>query len=299
LVGLLIFPLWGLVVAWDWKNQGFQLSKLWPLLVSFGICCLTFLPWQIYILNVFPVEAQYEFNLNTEHFYKAVENHGGDFWFHFRALKNLYGSGDAVPFILLGCFIYFISRMKTDYQIIVLGAVLTVYGFYSLATTKMVSFCLIVSPFGFLAIGSAVAWADDFLSQKIPNKRLLLATSGLIFLMVCVAINNFNSIQQYHTLKYSGEGAKRKALLEEMKFIQLVDNQLKSDKYVVFNADVNLYTQISLMFYTRHLAYDFIPNQQQIETARKHGYKVCIRDDGKLPADLVNDKGIEKLQFKD
>jgi 4-amino-4-deoxy-L-arabinose transferase-like glycosyltransferase len=297
LVGWLIFPLWVLVTAWDWKNEGIEFKKLRPIFLSFGICCLTFLPWQLYIMKVFPQESAYEFNLNTQHFYKAVENHGGDFWFHFKALKKIYGAGDAVPFILLSCIIYFVFRLQTVYRIMVVGAVFTVYGFYTMATTKMVSFCLIVSPFVFLGIGSAFEGIEDLIGQKIKARVMERVLGGCLFLTLCFLLNDFNKIQNSHSFIKPGENGGRHFFLEEMKFIEETKIKLKGEPHVIFNSSIQVGGEIALMFYTTYIAYDFVPNQQQLKTVKESGYKIAIRDDGKLPEYIKEDKAIKKLKF--
>ena len=90
LTGLLIFGGWGLYVLLDYNTRKDILHYL-KILFAFLVCCIVFLPWQIYILNAFPLESAFEFSFNSEHISEAVEGHGGTIFFHLEKLPYLYG----------------------------------------------------------------------------------------------------------------------------------------------------------------------------------------------------------------
>lgn len=89
LVGLLIYAVWMVTIGINDKQNWFKRKSYKPMLGAFLISLLVFLPWQIYILIYFPLEANYEFAYNTKHFFEPIENHGGSMWFHIKVLNNI------------------------------------------------------------------------------------------------------------------------------------------------------------------------------------------------------------------
>ena len=85
--------------------------------------------------------------------------------------------------------------------------------------------------------------------------------------------------------------------LAQRQFINLVETQLPKQTHVVFNADVTIFGQIPLMFYTQHIGYDFIPDSMQVIKAKRLQFPLAIRDDGNLPEFILQDPEIKKIQF--
>jgi len=100
LVGLLVFGAWGIQLLFTEYDHSF-LNKLKPFLISLMVTILVFVPWQLYTYLSFPIESLYELKLNSDHFFTAIEKHSGSAWFHIVAVKDLYGGGIIVPYILL------------------------------------------------------------------------------------------------------------------------------------------------------------------------------------------------------
>jgi hypothetical protein len=93
------------------------------------------------------------------------------------------------------------------------------------------------------------------------------------------------------------ETIERKNELSNMVMIAELKNNLGDTSYIVFNASaVRLGGQIPIMFFTRHSAYDFIPNPSELNTAQQTGYPIAIIDDGKLPSVILNDHSIRKIK---
>src|SRR5690606_9343736 len=58
---------------------------------SLIICCIVFLPWQLYILHRFPDMAAYVYEFNRRHITEALEGHEGGYFYYFKFLKDLFG----------------------------------------------------------------------------------------------------------------------------------------------------------------------------------------------------------------
>lgn len=297
LVGLLIYAVWFLAIGIAEKDKRRKIKTYSPLVISLTITILTFLPWQFYILSTFPLESNYEFSYNTKHLFETIENHGGNMWFHFNAFKEIYGSGFAVPFIyLLGLIILLKNTTSYAFRIAIISALTITYFFYSIASTKMISYCIIVSPFFFLGIGGLIDSIFNFLNIKLKNNKLKLLIKSTIPLVICFFLLNISKIQNHHTGQKPNDNGNRKAELDEMVFINKLPGLLGIEKYVVFNANMTLNGNIPMMFFTNYVAYDIIPTETQIELVYSKDYKVAILDDGNLPDYIKNKSEIVKIK---
>ncbi len=298
LVGLLIYAIWAITLGVTDTKNWLKLKSYLPLLASFAISLLVFVPWQLYILYKYPAEATYEFQLNTQHFFQVIENHGGDFWFHFNALRDIYGAGNAIPFLLLiGLFLYLKKTTAKTYRVAIIATIIITYGFYTMAATKMTSFCIIVSPFGFLALGALTDSSINLLKSKTKSKKFEITFRSIAVVVLCFFLLNLTKIQNYHTDWKPKDNRNRNADLQQMAVIKKLSDTLKGDNYAVFNANQRLYGHIATMFYTDHIAYDFVPNLEQIEKIKIQSYKIAIIDNDSLPDYIRNDSDIVKIKL--
>lgn len=298
LVGLLIYAIWVITIGIPESQLWLKLKSYRPLLISFFISLLVCIPWQVYIFVNYPLEAKYEFSLNTKHFFEPIEHHGGDVWFHFNALYDIYGSGNAVPYLYLIGIIFLLKNTQNKmYRYAVLFAILITYVFYSLAATKMTSFCIIVSPLAFLGLGSLVDSIAQFIFSKINKAKFESIFRPIILISVCAFLLNLTKIQSYHTDWKPNDNCNRQAELKEMEFIEKLKNRLGKENYVVFNANARLNGHIPIMFYTDYIAYDIIPNEKQIEQVELKKYKMAILDNGRLPEYIKKREEILKIKW--
>lgn len=298
LMGLLVFICWGLTLLSE-RKKTLQLSTYIPVIKSFIISLIVFIPWQIYILVRFPSESNYEFSAFSSHLFKTTEGHGGNFWFHFEALNTLYGFGIITPFLILISLIVLFKRIVSkNYSIFIFGAIIFVYLFYSVATTKMLSFCLIVSPFIFLAFSSLFTSLLSLIEKKIFRKSIRLFIFLMLLLSACYLFINIGEIQINHTMLKPSENDNRIEKLAEKSFIKNLDNILPDKKYIIFNTNFLQGGNIPFMFYTDYIAYRCIPSKEQCEEVIRKGYKIAILDTGNLPDYIVNDKNIIKIPIK-
>ncbi len=296
LVGLLVYACWGLMLLFQKSDWPDKFRSFLPLIKSAVVALFVFIPWQIYILIAFPTEAAYEYALNTAHFLVPVEAHGGDTWFHIRAIKTLYGSGDAVPFILLAGLIVFIRKMKDRmYRIFTISAIVITYVFFTLAATKMISFTLIAAPFVFLGLGALV---DAFLHSLPENsKRIAQILRPVLLLTICFFLMNPAKIQEAHTFTGPDKNYNRSRDLAQMEFIRHIRETLGNEGLVIFNADCRAEGHITVMFYTDHIAYDFIPDEVLIDRLKKEGHALVIADNDSLPDFILRDGEIVKIKM--
>lgn len=299
LVGLLVFAVWGITIVLNEKKEASKWASISPLIISFFITLLVFIPWQLYIINVFPQESLYEYQFNTRHFFETLENHEGDMWFHLKAIHNIYGSGYAVPYIyLLGLIIWIKNANSRIYQVAIFSPIIIIYFFYSMAATKMVSFCIIVSPFLFLFFGALIDVIIIKCTEKIEHNLVKRSIAVVSIVITCCFLIDFPKIQKHHTDWNPNDNCNREAELKLMANIKNLPGLLGNDKYVVFLATDRINSNIPLMFYTDYVAYDFIPNQKQIERIKTQSWKIAILDSGNLPDFIRRDENIIKIKWR-
>ena len=298
LVGLLIYSLWLISLGINDKKKWLKWKSYFPIVYSLLFSMLVFLPWQIFIFYKYPQEAKYENLLNVKHFFEPLEGHEGNFWFHFNAIKNIYGSGDAIPFLLLiGLFLLIKNSVAKIYGVAILSAIVIIYGFYTIAATKMVAFCIIVSPFAFLGLGALIDSLTNLLTSKIKLNNFELLFRSIASIVICFFLINLSKIQNYHTTWKPYDNCNRESELAEMLLIRKLPNILHNDRYVIFNTNTRLNGHIPIMFYTNYIAYDFTPTEKQIDVIKNKMYKIAILDSGVLPDFIRNDKDIIKIEI--
>lgn len=299
LMGLLVFVIWTITKTLTSPEERLKVRSYIPLFIS-GTCSLfVFLPWQFYIGDCYPKESAYEYGLNSRHFFEAIEGHQETTWFHFTdAVRAVYGSGDLLPFILLFALVFLIVRIPLSiHKVALASSVLFVYGFYTIASTKMVSFTLIVAPFVYLGLGHLVRSLLSFIRSKVRCRVLVRLLVILIPLSVAHTALNLRRVQNYHTEWKPNDNRNRKGNQIEMEFIHSIKNKLE-DGCVIFNASITMHGHIPIMFYTDYVAYEFIPSESQVKRVKEQNRKVAILDLGELPDYILKDKDIQLLNVE-
>jgi 4-amino-4-deoxy-L-arabinose transferase-like glycosyltransferase len=297
LPGLLIFATWLISIGIDNKNNLLKAKSYFPILTSSLISLVVFLPWQIYIFIKFPLEAKNEYLHNLKHFSEPLDGHGGDFLFHIKSFADIYGSGILVPiFYLFGIFILIKRSHPSKYKSTMLSSIILTYLFYSLASTKMIAFCLIVSPFFFIGLGTLIDSSINFIKFRIKSNLFTNSFSIIILTVVCAFLINLSKIQNYHTNWKPNDNCNRQADIKEMAYIDKLKRTLGNNDFVVFNANLKLNGHIPIMFYTDYVAYNFIPTEQQLDHLKPSKYKIAILDNDSLPQYIIHNIDIIKIK---
>jgi 4-amino-4-deoxy-L-arabinose transferase-like glycosyltransferase len=297
ITGLLVFPIWGMILLTNHEMRR-KIRSYLDLLLSFTLSVLVFLPWQIYIFNIYPQEAKYEFLMNSRHLTECVEGKCGDIWFYFKNLSIQYGAADIMPYFMLLSFLVYIFKISTkDFKKAVAGIVLIVFLVFSVAQTKMISYTAIVLPFAFLSVAaiidSVLSFILRFIKVKIAQKIIYVC----IALTIAFFLFNIGEIYHNHTYGRFHENWEYAYKNAEKRMIYRVKEKLKEPNYIIFNASYLSCGYASYMFYTDYAAYSFIPTPEQISIIKKRGYKIAILDFGDLPDYIRKDKEITMIKF--
>ncbi len=309
LVGLLIYAVWFFTLGSENKKNYFKLKTYKPILLAFVITLIVFVPWQLYILSAFNVEATHELRLNSEHFFKPIEGHGGDVWYHFKVMKQIYDFGDydskimkyiisyigdIVPYIIFVGWIFLIWKVKdTKYKVALFSPVVIVYLFFSIASTKMDSFCLIVSPILILGIANFIYTIISWIKSKVKFKPLMFVFTLILIPYLSIVFINFPRLKYNHCVR--SEWSARKALnMGVMNVIKKVEH-LSGKNYVIYVPEERLFANIPLMFYLDCVSYSGIPSQELIDEIKKKKYSIAIVSNVELPSYILDDSEIQKI----
>lgn len=295
LSGLLVFSGWGISILLS-KERRSQWLHYRNLLISLIVAVMTFLPWQIYILNAFPLLSKYEFALNRRHFFEVIEAHGGSFWWHFNIAKDIYGLS---IYILILCIIILATSLKNRiFKTAFIAYIAIVYIFFGIAATKMIAFTLCISFLIYLAMGVTM---DKFfnmviLNPKYLNKKIYNVIYLTLVLGILSGINlDFEKIQEKHTTWKKDENPffyyrlrttpAMKSLSEKISHIQ---------DYVIFNCPQD--DNVPIMFFNDVIAaYSLIPDYNTYADLKNKGYKMAVFDHGQLPSYLTTDNNVIKI----
>ena len=175
--------------------------------------------------------------------------------------------------------------------------IIITYGFFTAAATKMVSFCIIASPFVWLGFGVLTDVLFSYLRIQLSKSVIVPLMQTTLLILVCVFIIDLPLIEDFHTRPNPTDHCGRAEELSQMGIVESVKKNLNDGPYVVFNASARPNGYIETMFYTDVVAYEFIPDAQQISMARQQGYKTAIVMKDSLPEYLRIDTAMIKLYY--
>ena len=288
-MGLIVYFGWSVGILLNKADKN-KVQQIKYLLFSFSIALIVLLPWQIYILKVFPLESHIEFDLNSKHFFEVVEGHGGNALFYWFNLNQLFGKGQLIPFLILFSLFFFFRNLSTNIQrIFFFSIIIFVYAFFTLARTKMSGFCYFMSPIIYLSLGCLIFEFQKLLKQLITNKIVFNSIRFILLFLIFYSNINLHEIQWQHTLIKSNETA-RKERLQTMQAIRQVQKEIGNGNNIIFNCKPQ--DHIPFMFYTGNLAYDFIPTQEELVIAMKSEKRIVIFYSRNLPDYITLDNRI-------
>jgi 4-amino-4-deoxy-L-arabinose transferase-like glycosyltransferase len=301
LVGLIVYLVWIILICFDKPSE--RRKEITRFAIALCITILVALPWQLYTFVKYPLESRYELKENALHFNTVIENQAGGFSFHWKALNDIYGRGDLVPYLIALSIVSCLFLVKTrTSRIIILVPILAVYVFYSIAATKMTSYTLVCLPMIFLCLGISLHSVLDLAMTRIKNGLMQKLLCFGVVSAISIVLLNIPGIQREHLLLQTAEQLrmnKESPFLLERSVINNLTKVLGNRKYVIFNTGVTTFGCISFMFYSDYTAYDCIPNEQQCELATSKGYKIAIFNSKNLPYYIENNTAILKLDLNE
>lgn len=269
LTGFLIFGGWGLyllLTAEARSNYKHYLKYIFSLLVASAV----FLPWQIYIMNAFPVESAIMYAHNKKHIFEALDGHKGDMLTHLRFLTMAYGTW-FLPFIPIGIALSLLHKDITKaLSMAYIAMVIVIFAFFSIiVATKMPAFPFPVHSIVWIFIALGLVKTVEFVLKQLPIKPKPLLKASLFLLLF--------SAFGYYALNPS-EIKKHRSVNNEWRNIKIHNAQIyrnldvsKLENRIILNC--NSFEETELMFYKNVNAYNWYPEQKMLDSLLQKGYK--------------------------
>lgn len=286
LTGLLVFAPWFLVLLSDYKNKRAWIDYVLALLTA----VVVFLPWQLYAYVNYTELYVLEMEYNKRHFHEILEGHGGDKWYHFEKMRFLYFEINYIllMLLLLGAFVAVWLKTKSiKVMVFLVLPIITIYGFFTLAATKMPLFTFMVSALVYIAAAVLLVMIGTMIFKFIKNGVIRLILTLLAFFFI--GFYNFRHIELQNNHDINAQDSWTYLILkneEKKSIIEMKNTILKGNKkYIIFNT--RQYSHPSFTFYTGYAAYDFIPSTENVMQNVKDGYTPIILRTKNLPEELT------------
>lgn len=276
LPAFIVLPIWLLIVM---NSKQFNVKSIilnFLILISFSF--MVFIPWQMYIYNVFPVEANWEASFNFKHILTVLDEQGGPFYYYLNKIRINYGELIYLPLIW---FIWKSIKNIKDYNRVAICIwFLIPIIFFSIVKTKMQAYILFTAPALFII--TAEFWY--FIFDLRDNKKYKWLIYLLLILIIALPVRY--SIERIKPFEIRDRNPEWVSQLKTLKYRNI-------EKGVLFN-----YAEpISAMFYTNLTVYPNIPEKQVLINLLNKGYTVIINDNGNIPEDILLLKGIEIVKL--
>jgi len=273
-IGLAVLCKWltAYFVLLVWLMTVYNKTPIRIILGGLGIILVSslvvFLPWQIFILSAYPQEALWEYHFNSMHMFQTVEGKEGGILYYISKARITWNE---LVYLLFIWFVYSNIRLRNTNRWVILVWVLIIYGFFTIASTKMPAYVLPAAPAIFAIISDAVLEIYTVLKLK---KYTFFAYA---FLIITIGLSIRYSIERIKPFKTDNNA------IATADYARHIDQYVNPVKSVIFNCKKN----IEVMFYSDVIAYAYIPSQKQINELKIQGWHVYIIDHD-LPPDIYD-----------
>jgi 4-amino-4-deoxy-L-arabinose transferase len=236
LTGLFVFLIWGIYLLIDFIRTKKGLAKFLPLILSVLICCIVFVPWQIYILYHYPDLAKYEYKFTSRHVTEVIEGHKGSIFYYFTYLYDIIGN--YVYWLILPGVILILRKKNVNsiHWALLIGTLCVVVFYSFIVKTKIQAYLLFIVPVLLICIGFTI----DFLFKRVLKNNILK------LLMVCALI--YCMLRPVEISIYlSPDNHERTQKIQNSKIFRNLSKKLPKDIKIVMNLNVS--EDIEMMFY--------------------------------------------------
>ncbi|MEO6168001.1 MAG: glycosyltransferase family 39 protein [Chitinophagales bacterium] len=277
LPAMIILPIWLLVVV-DAKLFS-KVKIVFHFMILLLIITVVFLPWQIYILRVFPAEAHLEYGYNFKHINEVLGEHSGTWLYYINQMRINYGELIYIPVIwfLIG---FFRKKIPLKDGALFIWLIVPIL-FFSFVKTKMEAYTLFAAP----AVFIITALFIDYLTEVFNKKRSILIPAAIIIFLFIIPLRYcIERIKPFTILERNPEWAK------ELRNMELITGEQMG---VVFNAP----RPVELMFYSDFTGYSELPDVKTIEDLIRKGNHVFINQNAPVPSNYYQVKGVKWIRL--
>ncbi len=264
LTGLLVFSGFGFYHLFFTKDF-FTKTTLLVLFYALAACTIVALPWQLFTLYKYPLEAQYELHYNGLHFTQALEGHSEERWYYINLLKEHYKMLQSLIFIGFGFCILQYKRYPLALSL--MAMCILVYAFFTIAETKMDEYVLLVSPLMITFIAFAVFEICRLVPGNwINSKKMMLVITlvlGFVLFGYTEIINSHSDSAVGWTHLY------RSRKIRDTNWIINERSSLKENDVII---DCPEFEHVDGMFFLNNTCYGYLNNiqRQQLLNQKKH-----------------------------
>ncbi len=289
LIGFVVFFCWLLNIILN-KEKRKRLTSYKELLKSGLIAIAIPAAWYVYCLIRFPKETVATLGAYSQNFTSVIESHSGNGSYYLDLIGPQYGW--IVPFIILPSlyFLYKALENKNEFKITLITWLLSVELFYTLAQTKMPLFTIIVAPVIYLALGNLLFLVIEYLTTRV--RKYKMGMIALLILLIGYSNVGISEIEGHHT-DVGLMVSQREGYMHNASVFKEVGNRFPKKDYVLFNCK----DPIRAMFYSGMTSYRGIPADTTCNRLKENGIKIAVFNDGKLPAYMLGDNNIIKLNY--
>jgi 4-amino-4-deoxy-L-arabinose transferase len=180
LPALIILPIWLLII---YESGNFKIKEIiFHFIIMMLVGAAVFIPWQLYIYRVFPVEASWESGFNMNHITQVLENQTGPPYYFINKIRINYGELIYLP--MLWFFWKTIINLKDYKRVAICIWFLLPFLFFSFVKTKMQAYLLFTSPTIFMITADFFFMLSDYKRDHKPKWVYNL----ILLLLICLPI---------------------------------------------------------------------------------------------------------------
>lgn len=290
LTALIVIGGWGLVVLSDTEKR-----KTWTSYfhIVLGVLAAVIIasPWQIYILNAFPYESQYNYELNTKHIGHVMGPFKDDPYFYIQFFETHYGFPMAQFLFLIGlAYCIFKKNVNKQLSVAFIGMLLVMYGFFSIiVATKMPSFTFPVSSIIMILIAFGLLQSFRYLFLGLKRLSPIIKWPALLYIPFAIFIF-YNALQPKNIASFrSIQMENRNAKIHNASIFKNLPEEITKDR-IIFNCKPAQDSE--LMFYQDVIAYEWFPDSLVLDSIKAQGYQLAFfknHHNQNLPSFIVKD----------
>jgi 4-amino-4-deoxy-L-arabinose transferase len=204
-------------------------------------CLLIALPWQIFILNNYPLEARWEYYHHWLHVSNELDGQNGGYFYYLDKIRINYSEIVYLPVIYCG-YIFYKQKSKNYNLFALLFWIIIPIIFFSFVKTKMQGYILFICP----ALFIITSWFFFEIKDKFINKNI----SKIAITFVWILLFSIIILPVRYCFERTGFGFKK---VEANKY----NYEYKSLKHMLPKKSIvlNVKEPIEFMFYNDCVAY--------------------------------------------
>lgn len=279
-IGTIPFLSWGILVLLQPKYRN-RVKIYWQLGAALLVMLIVVSIWLVYILQRFPLEANYELTQYQRHFTEVIEGHSGSIFFHLQQIGTLYSP--LFKYLLPIGFLFFIRGKNKSLIWARLSLIIAVYIFFSLAATKLAHYCIIVSPIMFI-VGASAFEIIRVILFRINLSKMVHFAQSVAAGMSCIILFKYYLWFPVHS---PIESNFQKNVSDAVCY-QSIKTKPKS-------IALNVHAPIKFMFYTGTVAYSEVYPYTELKALQKQGYTILLFNSHQVAPIYQNDTTILKI----